>query len=80
VKPEYTEEALEAEIEGEFVMKVYVDERGQVTKAICSKKVGYGMDAVLEAAARSAIYEASRDLLGNPVASWESITFQLILP
>jgi outer membrane biosynthesis protein TonB len=80
VKPEYTEEALQAGLEGQFVADVYVDETGHVGEVSLQKKVGYGMDAHLQAAAKSATYEPRKDALGRPIAGWDRIVFQLVLP
>lgn len=80
VKPEYTEQALQAGLEGQFVADVYVDETGHVGEVALHKKVGYGMDAKLEAAAKSARYEPRKDPLGRPIGGWDRIVFQLVLP
>lgn len=80
VKPEYTEQALQAGLEGKYVADVYVDEAGHVGEVILQKKVGYGMDVKLEAAAKSARYEPRKDPLGRPIGGWDRIVFQLVLP
>ncbi len=80
VKPEYTEQALQAGLEGQFVADVYVDETGHVGEVALQKKVGYGMDAKLEAAAKSARYEPRKDSLGRSIGGWDRIVFQLVLP
>ncbi len=80
IKPEYTEEALQAGLEGQFIADVYVDETGQVGEVALQKKVGYGMDAKLHTAAKSARYEPRKDAMGRPVGGWDRIVFQLVLP
>ena len=80
VKPEYTEEALQSGLEGEFVADVFVDETGHVKEVSLQKKIGYGMDAKLEAAAKSALYAPRKDAMGHAVGGWDQIVFQLVLP
>src|SRR5262249_42259643 len=44
VTPQYTDAALDANIEGYVDVDVYVEGSGKVTQAELRKKVGYGMD------------------------------------
>src|SRR6185437_10750058 len=53
-KPQYTDSALDANLEGTVVVAVFVDESGKVTDAELNKKGGYGMDERIIAAARQA--------------------------
>ena len=80
VKPEYTEAALQAGLEGQFVADVYIDEKGQVGEVSLQKKAGYGMDAKLLHAAKNARYEPRKDAMGRSIGGWDRIVFQLVLP
>jgi TonB family protein len=80
VIPAYTEAAIDAGLEGSFVVDVYVDAKGVVTSAELSKKVGYGMDVPLTNAALKARFEPRKDRYGQAQAGWATISFRLELP
>ncbi|MBI2603027.1 MAG: TonB family protein [Deltaproteobacteria bacterium] len=75
--PEYTREAVDADLEGLFVVDVFVDEKGNVIEADLSSKVGFGMDERLLKAARNANFEPRKNRLGIPIPGWTDITFKL---
>lgn len=78
--PKYTEDALDAGLEGTFIVDVYVDKTGKVNSAELRKKVGYKMDPLLISTAMKARFEPQRDRFGQPIAGWADITFRLELP
>jgi protein TonB len=78
--PSYTEAAIDAAIEGTYVVDVYVDETGNVTSAELTKKVGYGMDERLLAAANQARFEPRKNRFGKAEPGWTTISFRLELP
>ena len=79
-KPNYTQDALDAEIEGQFIIDAFVDEVGKVTEAELRKKVGYGMDDKLIQSALAARFHPRKDPGGRAVKSWEEIVVVLRIP
>jgi len=77
VRPEYTEEALDVELEGVFEVAVYVDSDGNVLSAELERRIGYGMDARVIGAAKSARFRPARDRSGRNIAQWSYIRFAL---
>lgn len=50
VKPEYTKEAKEAEVEGTVLLRITIDETGKVVNVTVEKTIGYGLEkAAIEA-------------------------------
>ena len=80
VKPEYTDDAIDAGLEGVFTVDVYVDATGAVASADLTKKIGYGMDQRVLAAANKARFEPRKDRYGKAIAGWTTLTFLLELP
>jgi len=78
--PEYTPEAIDAGIEGVFIVDVYVDEKGNVVQVELQKRIGFGMDERVLASARAAKYTPKRTKQGATEASWAELPFKLILP
>ena len=78
--PQYTDPALDAELEGTYAVDVYVDAAGAVTDAQLPKKIGYGMDERVLAAARKARFNPRKDRLGKAIAGWSEIKFRLEIP
>ncbi len=68
LRPDYTEEAREREIEGQMLLRIWVDETGRITDVKVIKGLGYGLDelAVRHIKAKWK-FEAAR-LNGVPVA------------
>lgn len=80
VVPKYTDAALEGNLEGNFVVDVYVDEAGNVLQAEVRKRVGFGMDEKLLAAARVAKFQPRKNKFGRTEAGWAEIKFTLLIP
>ena len=78
--PKYTEMALEANLEGNFIVDVYVDELGNVLQSEVRKRIGFGMDERLLAAARIAKFQPRKNKFGRAEAGWAEIKFSLIIP
>jgi protein TonB len=64
--PEYTMKAREAEIEGDVVLEVTVDETGKVLSVRLVRGLGYGLDESAKAAAAKTLFEPAM-LCGKPV-------------
>lgn len=79
-KPEYTDAAIDNELEGRFVIDVFVDESGRVVRADIRKKIGYGMDARLRQAALAARFQPRRNPVGTAISGWTEIKILLTLP
>lgn len=78
--PEYTDAALEAAYEGKVIVEVYVDESGAVTQVEPQKKIGFGMDERIQAAAMTAKFSPRRNRYGKAEPGWAKITFNLQVP
>ena len=78
--PRYTEAAIDAAIEGYYVVDVYVDESGTVVEAELRRKIGYGMDRRILSAARAARFQPRLNRLGKPLPTWTEIKFDLRIP
>lgn len=80
VTPKYTEAALEANLEGNFIVDVYVDDQGRVLQSELRKPVGFGMGERLLEASRMARFEPRKNKFGRAEAGWAEIKFTLIIP
>jgi protein TonB len=78
--PAYTEAALEANLEGNFIVDVFVDEAGKVLQAEVRKKVGFGMDERILEAARLARFTPRKNKFGRSEEGWAEIKFTLVIP
>jgi protein TonB len=79
VRPEYTAEAEENNLEGSFVIDIYVDAQGKVVEAELRKKIGYGMDERVLNAARNSRFSPRKNPLGQPLAGWTELKIRLDL-
>lgn len=79
-KIEYTEGAIEAALEGKYIVDVYVDEKGVVTSAELRKKIGFSMDERVLEVARLVKFMPRRTRTGVVEAAWAEIQFVLQLP
>lgn len=80
VTPKYTDAALDANLEGVFIVDVFVDENGNVREAELRKKVGYGMDdRIIEVVKQSRFIPRKNKVCGN-IAGWAEIKFSLVIP
>jgi hypothetical protein len=75
--PDLTPDAIDAGIEGIFVVDVFVDAKGQVAEAELTAKPGYGMDELLIQAAMGAKFRPRLDKTGKALAGWSEIKFKL---
>jgi len=80
VKPEYTDAAVEANLNGQVLVEVQVDEAGKVVDASLKRKVGFGMDERILGSIRSARFVPRKDRYGKAEAGWTEIKFNLQLP
>lgn len=80
IVPQYTEEAIDANIEGVVGVDVFVDASGQVTDVELHKSTGFGMDERIVASAWKVRFYPRRDKLGRPLAGWTQIKFRLEIP
>ncbi len=78
--PEYTQAALDADAEGQFIVDVFVNEKGQVVEAELRKKVGFGMDSRILSSARSSRFIPRKNAKGVPIEGWAEIKFYLQIP
>ena len=78
--PKYTDDALEANLEGNFIVDVYVDESGKVLQSEVRKRIGFGMDERLLEAARIAKFNPRKNKSGRVIAGWAEIKFTLLIP
>lgn len=78
--PPYTEQALDASLEGSWVVDVYVDISGNVASAELRRKIGYGMDERVLTAARQARFSPRKNKYGASEAGWAEIKFTLVIP
>ncbi|WP_176736416.1 energy transducer TonB [Oligoflexus tunisiensis] len=79
IRPEYTAEAEENNLEGSFIIDVYVDAQGKVVEAELRKKIGYGMDERVLHAARNSRFSPRKNPLGQPLAGWTELKIRLDL-
>jgi TonB family protein len=79
-RPSYTDEALDANLQGTVSLDVLVDAEGRVQKVELKKPLGFGMDPLIIAAARGARFIPRKDRFGNAIAGWTEIKFRLELP
>ncbi len=78
--PQYTDDAVDANLEGLFVVDVFVDKQGIVQSTGLVKKVGFGMDERILSAAREAKFVPRKDRVGNAIEGWTQIKLKLELP
>ena len=79
-KPNYTEDAIDAELESTVVISVYIDKNGQVIEAELEKKVGFGMDQLLIRAALNAKFLPRLNKFGKALPTWDEIVVRLEIP
>lgn len=78
--PPYTEEALDAVIEGSFIVDVFINLDGTVRDAELRKKIGYGMDSRVLAAVRGAKFIPRKNKFGVSEEGWTELKFTLVIP
>jgi protein TonB len=77
-KLEYTPEARKAEIEGQVILMLKIDENGRVTEARLLSGLGYGLDEVAQKSARSFRFSPAT-LQGDPVPTQIRFTYTFLL-
>ena len=78
VKPEYTQEMLDNEIEGVIKVKVLVDVDGRIKKAIALNDLGFGSKEIAVKACFKMLFEPAKR--GDvPVAVWIIIPIKFVL-
>jgi outer membrane biosynthesis protein TonB len=78
--PPYTNEALDAALEGSFIVDVFVNLDGTVRDAELRKKIGYGMDNRVLAAVLSSKFTPRKNKLGVAEEGWTELRFTLVIP
>lgn len=78
--PPYTDQALDASLEGTWVVDVFVNIDGSIKDADLRKKIGYGMDERVLAAAKAAKFVPRKNKLGVSEPGWAEIKFTLVIP
>lgn len=79
IKPEYTQEAEDAGLEGLFIVEVFVNTKGEVTAAELRNKIGKGMDERVLAAARQSKFYPRKNPLGQAQDGWTELKIRLNL-
>lgn len=79
-KPEYTDRALEAELEGDFVVDVLVDEKGQAIEIQLRTEIGFGMDERIIKAIKNAAFSPRQDESGTFIKAWGEFIIRFELP
>lgn len=78
--PPYTDEALDATLEGSFIVDVFVNLDGTVRDAELRKKIGFGMDVRVLEAVRSARFNPRKNRFGVSEEGWTELKFTLVIP
>jgi TonB family protein len=79
VKIKYTDEAIDAGLQGSVIVEVMVDESGTPVEAVLKKKVGYKMDENIKKAALNSKFKPRLNRYGKPLAGWTDVKFILTL-
>lgn len=80
VTPPYTEDALDAMIQGSFIVDVYVGLDGTVREAELRKKIGYGMDVRVIDAVKGSKFIPRKNRFGVDEEGWTELKFTLVIP
>lgn len=78
--PPYTDQALDASLEGTWIVDVFVNIDGSIKDADLRKKIGYGMDERVLSAAKAARFVPRKNKLGVSEPGWAEIKFTLVIP
>lgn len=78
--PPYTDEALDAVLEGSFIVDVFVNLDGTVRDAELRKKIGYGMDNRVLDAVRASRFTPRKNRFGVAEEGWTELKFTLVIP
>ncbi len=78
--PKYTDEAVDAALEGVFTVDVFVDEMGHVRDVELKKKIGYGMDQRVLDSMRKAEFSPRKNKFGKEIEGWTEVKLRLVIP
>jgi outer membrane biosynthesis protein TonB len=78
--PPYTDDALDAGLEGSFIVDVFVNLDGSVREAELRKKIGYGMDTRVIAAVKASKFIPRKNRFGVSEEGWTELKFTLVIP
>ncbi|MBW2526607.1 MAG: TonB family protein, partial [Deltaproteobacteria bacterium] len=79
VAPEYPAEAKAAGIEGEVILKLDIDEDGNVTRQEIHVPGGHGFDEAAQEAAKKLKFSPARRANGNPFAARILYRYEFVL-
>lgn len=79
-KPEYTDDAIDNDLEGVFIVSVFVTAEGSVSEAELESSIGFGMDRLIIEASKNAIFSPRKNKFGKPMESWTEIQIRLEIP
>ncbi len=79
IKPVYTKEAKEAEIEGQIILKITIEKDGSVKAAEVLKGLGYGLDEEAVKAVKQFLFEPAVLTNGESTSSIITYTINFIL-
>ena len=79
IKPEYTQDAIDAGFEGRVIVDVYIDATGKVVQAELARPVGYQMDQRIINMAKAARFTPRKNAVGQSIAGWGQIKVTLTL-
>lgn len=79
IRPAYTIDAEQAGVEGEFLLDVLVGAQGQVLQASLRRRIGYGMDRLIETAMQDARFHPALNDQGLPIQQWTEVVIRLSL-
>jgi len=77
--PEYTDVAKKKKIEGQVVLDIVVDKKGNVVDAKVKKGLGYGLDENAVAAVKVWLYKPAENKDGQPVPVHMEVTTDFYL-
>jgi len=78
--PPYSDEALDAMLEGSFVVDVFINLDGTVREAELRRKIGYGMDGRVLTAVRASKFIPRKNKIGVAEEGWTELKFTLVIP
>jgi outer membrane biosynthesis protein TonB len=78
--PPYSDEALDAMLEGSFIVDVFVNLDGTVLEAELRRKIGYGMDGRVLTAVRASKFIPRKNKIGVSEEGWTELKFTLVIP
>jgi outer membrane biosynthesis protein TonB len=78
--PPYSDEALDAMLEGSFIVDVFINLDGTVREAELRRKIGYGMDGRVLTAVRASKFIPRKNKIGISEEGWTELKFTLVIP